>query len=115
MFPTCAIHDFNKEGWIDTKLFLDYHLSAAARSAFLLFSIRFMKDDADKSHTSERHDGKQEFANALFAFFPLQPRQNERGLDVCTELVLGEDVLSCTEHHPEFQGTGNTSTSATGS
>lgn len=65
MFPTCAIHDFNKEGWIDTKLFLDYHLSAAARSAFLLFSIRFMKDDADKSHTSERHDGKQKFADAL--------------------------------------------------
>lgn len=65
MFPTCAIHDFNKEGWIDTKLVLDYHLSAAGRSAFLLFSIRFMKDDADKSHTSERHDRKQEFADAL--------------------------------------------------
>lgn len=74
-----------------------------------------MKDDAGKSHTSEGYDGKQEFAYALFAFFPLQPRQNEPVLDVCTESVLGEDVPSCTEHHPGFQGTGNISPSATGS
>lgn len=83
--------------------------------SFLLDYDPFKKADAGTGHTSETHDGKQEFAVPLFVFCPLQPRQIEQGLDVCTQLGLVGDTLSCPEHCPEIQGSGSSSASATGS